>query len=321
MFERVDAFFLHPADHAVDAAQAGEGLEEKPPLADGQVGGFHQGKPQQARLVGVFEIRGMAESRREEHDVCLFPTAQRKRLQGRALEIEKAPEAGNVQLIEGLGKQLGDHISVFQHLPEAAGVASMVCQHRPGTGRSPDEVATGGHQKPPAGRLDAAHVVKESRARMDQIRRDQALPHQVLRPVNIGQHGIEQADPLIEPGGNFCPLGRWDHQRDGIEFEGLAYTADVAEDIEGRAQIFDHPGGRRRERGFFIAGPAMNAVGEALPVVAVQPGRVRHFIPRHSRHSGAQRRRGNAGALTFSHAVGMSVDSLKGLMGSSSSPA
>ena len=63
------------------------------------------------------------------------------------------------------------------------------------------------------GRHDAVQRAQVARVTEHQRRRQQALVQQALRPIAVGQHGLEQAGALGDAGLDHLPVGRLDQQR------------------------------------------------------------------------------------------------------------
>ncbi len=179
------------------------------------------GKSEQARFVGVFEIRRMPESRGEENHIRHFAAPREERLQRAAFEIEKRAEPGDPQCFKLVGKQARRDIAVFQHLAESARGAGVVAEDRPATVGRAHEVAAGGDDEAPADRLHAAGVLEKCRTGVHQIRRDQAFLEQLLRAVKVGEHRVDQAHPLRQSGRDVSPVRRWNQQWNGVQFVGL----------------------------------------------------------------------------------------------------
>jgi hypothetical protein len=60
----------------------------------------------------------------------------------------------------------------------------------------------------------SAHV---SRVSEHQLRWQQALGEQAARPVKVGEHGVQQPRPLHQSSFEHLPIGRGDHQRQGVQ--------------------------------------------------------------------------------------------------------
>ena len=74
-----------------------------------------------------------------------------------------------------------------------------------------------------------------------QLGREHLLAQQTLRPVEIGQDGVEQHGPLDDGGFDGFPFGRIHHQRNRIERPGARGALRIAVDVVGDAVVVDQP--------------------------------------------------------------------------------
>ena len=239
----------------------------------------------------MLEVGGMAETGGQEDDVRHLAAGGLQGLEGAAFQVEKRAEPGDAQGLELVRKQAGGDVTVFQHLAEAAGDGGEIAQDRPVPARAADEVTADGDDMAATDRLDAARILQESGAGVDEIGRQQAFPEELLRTVDVRQHGIDEPDALGQTSGDPRPILRRDQQRHRIQFVWLADAAGVAVDIEGRAEVRDHAAGRRGNRVALLGAPALDFQPQTLPVRAELAPGVDHFLP-HGHRSG---RRGQGG--------------------------
>ena len=293
VFERVDPVVLDPANHAIDPAEACESFQEQTPFAHREIRRFHEGKSEQSGFVCVLEIRRMAVSRSEENDVRHLAARGSQRLERAAFQIEKMAEPGNPQCLERLRQQIRGDIPVFQNLPQPARCrAGVIAQNRPRPAGRADQIATGSNEEMPAERLHPARILKESGTGMHQIRRNKSFTQKLLRAINIREYHIDQADPLGQSGRNMRPIIRWNQQRDGIEFIRLPCPADIAVNVESRAQILDHPDSGGGNRIPILRAPAQDFPAQSLPMRPDQPAGIDHFVPNKTTARRSRRLRG-----------------------------
>ena len=110
-------------------------------------------------------------------------------------------------------------------------------------------------QEDAAGRLDAPAGPQEAGVGKYQLGREHILAQQALRPIEIGQDGVEQRGALDDGGFDVFPLGRIDHERNRIERPGAIGAFRIAIDVVGDAVVVDQAA-------------ALRASGELRPLMA-----------------------------------------------------
>ncbi len=253
-FERIGDGAGDAAHDQVDRHQAFERLQRDAVADHAQVAALHQQQAEVAGKIGMAEEIVVARARREQGNgrVGAIGATRERGLQ--LLEERRQPlraagaeqVAGDVGVHHAVGERVADagrRLGVrVDHAPAAVGAARQI-------GREELDVATGRPEMlawPQVGRI-AEH----------QLMRNGAGRQQALRPVDIGEHRLEQPGALNQPALQLAPFLRREDERHQVHPPRLRGAGRVGEQIVGDAGLA-HPRvqvlharrpGRRVERG------------------------------------------------------------------------
>ena len=236
--ERIDEVVVEPAVDRVDAGEPARGSHVANLVAHNEVTRLDQLDPHLPRQERVLEVRAVRRPRRPDDNRRLV--AER----GRCLE-QGLPQEGRITVDrlhpvtrEQLRGQSGHRETVLEHVRDSRRGSDVVLEDPPGSVAVPDEIAAGNRAPDPAGRADSVHRAAEGRAAEHEVPRDDALPQDLLAPVDVADEGVERLDPLAQPGLDQLPFGRGDDAGDEVERERAVSGAAVgAGDLEGDAAL------------------------------------------------------------------------------------
>ena len=121
--------------------------------------------------------------------------------------------AAHPQIAIDFGNAVGEREAVFQRIAGARRRLGAVAQHPPaavGAARDVDGVEA---QMRAAGRRHVGERPHEVRTAGDECRRQPPVADQRGRPVDVGEHRLDEGRALDQPGLQCLPLAGLDHQR------------------------------------------------------------------------------------------------------------
>ena len=125
---RVDEVVVDAAVDDIDAAQATGGAHVDDIVVGDQVAAFHQFDAHLACEVGVLEVGGVEDARREQNDVGLWAALGRERSQRAQQQLGVLLDGADVVAAEELGKDALHHAPIGEHVADAGGDAQVVFQ-------------------------------------------------------------------------------------------------------------------------------------------------------------------------------------------------
>ena len=194
-------------------------------VAHHQIRALHQRETQQRREIRLIES-GLGVDAGAEHDHhrvlddvgCGVDQCQPQRLRERCRRPWRDP------LVE-IGNRVREHAPVGQRIAGPRGGLRPVAVDLKAAIREPAEV-TGVHEKlVVSGDLNPVGGPHIPGMGEQQFRRKDALDQQAARPVQVGEHGIEHARSLHQPGLQQLPVGRGDDDRQGVQDPGTGLHA------------------------------------------------------------------------------------------------
>ena len=218
--QRVGVVRIDPAQNHVDALQRSQRAHPQLAVAHHQIRAFHQRKAQQGGQIRLIEGGLRVDARAEHHDHrvlgdvgCRVDQRQPQRLRERCRRPRRDP------LVE-VRNRVRDNASVGQRVARARRRLRPVGVDLKAAVRQPAEV-TGVHEELVApGDLDPVGGAHVTGVGEHQFRWQDAFGDQAARPVQVGEHGIEQPGPLHQPGLQHLPICRGDHDRQGVQAPG-----------------------------------------------------------------------------------------------------
>ncbi|MNF45240.1 hypothetical protein D3C84_263680 [compost metagenome] len=146
------------------------------------------------------------------------------------------------------------------------------------------------------GGRDALARPEEVVVPVDQLGRQQAIGNQLLWPVDVGQHRVEQARALGNTLGNRLPFLVGYQMRQQVQFPRTVGALGVGVDVVGHAVFLNLPGQQGLALGQLCRGAALQMREQALPMKPHGAIGLEHLVinPRRERVSVKQVRHGNA---------------------------
>ncbi|MNH19666.1 hypothetical protein D3C79_794100 [compost metagenome] len=131
---------------------------------------------------------------------------------------------------------------------------------------------------------------------IDQFGRQQAFTDQLLRPVDIGQHRIEQSCALFNTRRQLLPFGGGQQVRQQVQLPRPVGTLGVGIDVVGDAVLAQLAGQRGLALGQLRRPAALQVGTQGLPMLTHRALAFEHLVigPRTQRVSIKQVRHGNA---------------------------
>ena len=216
--ERIAGCGLDASDDDVHGAQALEGLEEHPVVADGEIRPLGEHVALVAREVGVGEVAGRRGSRgQHDHARVRRVGDRRETVVNRLEESRELPHADRDELV---GQAVSQRDAVLEREPAAHRRLAAILEYPPATVRAAADVRRVVVQAAVARHLDAVQRSQELRISEYQRRGQAALEHQPLLPVAVREDGVEQPCALRESRLERPPVVARDQQRHRIEAPG-----------------------------------------------------------------------------------------------------
>ena len=213
-----------------------EGFEVQALVAHHQVVALDQREAQVARQVGMFKIGFVVRPGREQRNVRVG-TGWAHAFEAFHQRAVGAGQALHRQGLKGLGELAGDGQAVFQQIAQAGGRLATLAHHPPVAVRATGQVKCGQVQMGAAHRLHALHGPQITRVALHQRRWQQPFGEQLLRPVNIGHHTVEQAHALQHAAFNLQPTVGFNEQRKEVQRPGALRSVFVGVNVVGDAVV------------------------------------------------------------------------------------
>ena len=275
--ERVAPGGVDAAQDDVDALEAAEDPHLHPAVAHDEVAALHEREAERGgdeRLV-VRRLR-LAAGRQDDHPrvgEVAGGALQQRRAQGAEERLHPVQPGLAVEL----GQHPRQHPPVLHRVAQARRRLGPVGQHPPLAAVVAAQVGGGEHQRARVVGGLAGHDAQEPGVAVHDRRRQHALGQQPLRPVEVGEDGVEQLGALGQPDLQRRPLRGVDDERDGVQAPGAgpvagtgvgdAVVGERADDVVvDAAQVGRRQ--RHRELGQALPRRAQGAVGPHDLVVA-----------------------------------------------------
>ncbi len=172
----------------------------------------------------------------------------RQGLEHFTLRVEMGGEAADAGGVELFGEDVGEDDAVLQGVAVAGGALGAVGEDEPAAVRAAHEVAGQMGKPAAAGRGDAGCGAEEARVGVEDAGRQKASLDECLRPVEVGQDGVEQTRPLVEAGADMEPFVLAEEEGEDIEGPGAAgaecVVIDIVSDTMVAQQTLDGGGAR-----------------------------------------------------------------------------
>ncbi|MNO87213.1 hypothetical protein D3C76_786320 [compost metagenome] len=221
---------MHPA-------QAAQGLEVHRGIAHGQVAALDQWITQLPGQVQVLEIALVEAPRGQQHHQRRVLGTGRQPRQGLLQGTEKTSQVLHLQVAVQLGQGSRDDGAVLQRETCARRRLGTVGSDPPATVRGAGKVHRIDMQIGPFRWSDTLAGPEKIVMAIDQFGRQQAFTDQLLRPVDIGQHRIEQSCALFNTRRQLLPFGGGQQVRQQVQLPRPVGTLGVGIDIVGDAVL------------------------------------------------------------------------------------
>ena len=285
--QRIAEVVVHAAIDHVHALQPVGRAHVDDVVVRHQVAALDQIDAHLPREIGVLEVGGVEDSRRQQHDIRLRPALRRQRAQRGQQQLRIMLDGPHAVALKELRKGPLHHAAVGEHVAHAGGHAQIVFEHHKLAVVQPQQIRAHHRDVDVARHLQAAHLAPVVLAAVDQFARHHAVVQDLGVEVDIAQEKIERRDALRQAALDAVPLlGRNQPRQQVVGKDALgALVAPV--DGEGDAL------GEERELGRLLA-PLQLVLRAAAP--ASRPARgSAGALPRRARAS--RRRRGRADSL------------------------
>ncbi len=258
--------------------QAVEQLEEDLVIADGEVAPLHQGIAKVAGEVSVLEIGLVKGTWGQEDRAGIVPLlgsqapqriAQRPKEEGQPLNAAipkyfRQHARRDDAVLQGVTGARGRLRAIAKHVDGAVGAAAEVHCHQV-------EIAVAGQTKTVTGPQEAGIGKHE-------LRRNQAGLEKLLRTVEVGENGFEQARALDEAGLQCIAFFRLNEHRERIELPGTIEAARIAVDVVGNAVFANQILGFLPAVAKLLVAQILEGRGERLPVLTQPASGVEHLV-------------------------------------------
>ena len=264
---RVEEVVVDPAVDHVHLLQAPRRAHVDARVAHQEVAPLHDRDAHLARQIGVLEVGAVVRSRGEQHHVRVARRARRDVPQRAQQVLGVELDRLHVDRLEEGGKAALHRAAVLEHVAHAGRAARVVLEHQVVAVRVADQVGAADVHVDVAGHLEAHELAPEVAGGEHEVRRHDAVLHDLLLVVDVVQEQVERGDPLHEARLDLAPLLRGDEPRHHVEREDPLGPRLVAVDVEGDALA---------QEGAVDGAPALGELGrrEAAPQL-VDPAVVR----------------------------------------------
>jgi hypothetical protein len=141
----------------------------------------------------------------------------------------------HARVLEHARKHLLHHHPVLEHVGDTGWCSNVVLEHDEGARGIADQVDPGDVDVHATGRHHAAHLRPVALCARHEGLRDDPFAQDPLLSVDVGEEGVERADPLDQTALDPVPLGARHDARNRIEGEDALCAALVGVDGEGDA--------------------------------------------------------------------------------------
>ena len=195
-----------------------------------------------------------------------------------AERLEEAGEPLDLRIAKDAGQGASHDDAVLERVAGARRRLRPVAEHPPLVVRRPRQVE-GDEVQPGVGwQVDAVQRAQKISIAEDQGRRQPTVRQQILRPVEVGDHGIQESRPLDQSRFEIAPLLGADEKWDWVHPPRMRVVARLVVDVVGRAVLADKPL-RGVPAGFDLGRRhGAESLQESLPVRADARRRVQHFV-------------------------------------------
>ncbi|KAI3483332.1 hypothetical protein L1887_53787 [Cichorium endivia] len=278
-FEGIAEIVVEPAQDGMHPAQAAEGLEVDGAIAHGQVAALHQRVAELAGEEEVFEPAFVEASGGQQHHQRCF-TSTRGQLREALLQgAEEARQVLHMEVAVQLGKGPGDDGAVFQGVTGARRRLGAIGGNPPAAVRASGQVG-GVDMQPGLFRdRDALAWPEEVVVTEDQLGGQQAFADQLLRAVDVRQHGVQQPGTLGDATGELVPLGGGNHLGQQVQLPGAVGAIGVGVDVVGDAVFPQLAVEQGLALGQLLRATALQVGEQFLPVRTHAAVGGQHFMP------------------------------------------
>ena len=233
--QRIAEVVVDAAVDDVDALEAVGGAHVDDVVVRDQVAAFDQIDAHLARQVGVLEVGGVEDARREQHDVRLWAALGRERAQRGQQQLRIVLDGPHAVAREKLRKGALHHAAVGEHVADARGHAQIVFEHHELAGVQAQQIGADDGDVDVARHLQAAHLAPVVLATVDQLARNDAVGEDFGVGVDVAQKKIERGDALRQSALDAVPLLGGDQPRQQVVREDALGAFVAAVDGEGDA--------------------------------------------------------------------------------------
>ena len=167
--QRVDEVVVDAAVDHVDALRAGGGPHVDDVVVHEQVAALDQLDAHLPGQEGVFEVGGVEDARREQHDRRLGPVRRGQGPQRRQQGLAVVIDGTDVVAAEEQREHPLDHLAVGEHVAHPARHAQVVLEHRERPVGQAHQVGAGHRDVDVVAHGDALHLAAEVLAAVDQV--------------------------------------------------------------------------------------------------------------------------------------------------------
>jgi hypothetical protein len=210
-FQRIAEVGIEPAQQHLGALESGHRADEDAVVAHGQVFALDQEEAEIAGEIGVLEIGLVHRPGGEHADPGIVLAVEAGQFVLKRLEERRV--AKHPQVAIDVGNPVGEREAVFQRIAGSGRRLGAVAQHPPaaiGAARDVDGIEA---QVRAAGRRHVDERPHEVRAAGHERAGQAPLADELGRPVNVGQHRLDEARPPDQRGLQPLPLAGLDDER------------------------------------------------------------------------------------------------------------
>ena len=185
--QRIAEVVVHAAVDHVHALEAVGGAHVDNVVVGDQVAALDQVDAHLPREVGVLEVGGVEDSRREQHDIRLRTTLGRQRAQRGQQQLRIMLDGPHAITLKELREGPLHHAAVGEHVTHAGWHAQIVFEHHKLACVEPQQVRADHRDVDVARHLQAAHLAPVVFAAVDQLARHHAVVQDLGVEVDIAQ--------------------------------------------------------------------------------------------------------------------------------------
>jgi hypothetical protein len=189
----------------------------------------------------VLEVGLVVRTGRQHDDVRRAAVQRRAGEQHLPQLAEERRQGVYPQRVERVGQHARHDRAVLQRVADAGWRLRPRADHAPLSVGAAREIEGDQVQKDAVGGADAMTRAQKAGMPEDQRRRQQALPEQILRSVDVGGDSVEQPRTLTQAGADPIPFRRGDDQRQDVEAPGTLHSVGGCVVVVGDAVFVDLP--------------------------------------------------------------------------------